>query len=569
MEADTTSKSVMVIAEAQARIDHEVAVLRNALLPVSRLPREILAIIFLYQAHSLHQDLRYSGMRGAPPWANVSYTCHHWRNVALSCPSLWSFLFTSCPRWTEELLSRSKTVPFRISLSVGCGTQEEMIFFEKVTTDVTRIQDLSLKLPRNLAEEVFSKLSTPAPLLHTLRLFVTKTGAESMLVPDTLFNRETPALRTLELYRCHISWSSPTLTKLIAMLRHIPGIAHLYLENALPGDEDTLASWRSDDSGCMYPECLDSKCSNPKCPDSNDPISKSLDLPHLSRLALVAPFSAVVAFLSNVTVPAKTELRLCCRHDVDFTESYTPLYPLLKQRFNTTSDVGPVIRTLNIKTTEPDVGIVLSTSERDCDVPFYSTYGQRHLHEDWGRGIPLKLDIEFEPIDGDCRPRLMRDICRTIPMVHLRTLAHFATTDLWGPLDSWVLETSFGNLQELRFIKLVQVSMTAWISALSPGFCQDELSVKRTGDNFAPALAELQVTAVAFAYNCRGGDCDGSAWCLHEALARRKAKGYTLKKLVVADSSYVSDAQVKELRKVVDEGKTNFDVFSRLHLYLT
>ncbi|KAF9232497.1 hypothetical protein BU15DRAFT_81184 [Melanogaster broomeanus] len=567
MEADTTSYSVA--AEAQARIDYEVALLRlpisallarrNALSPVSRLPPEVLANIFLYQAHSFYQDHGYSHTSGAPPWANVSYTCHHWRNVALSCPSLWSFLFVSSPRWTEELLSRTKMVPLRIRVDVGCSTQEEMMFFEKVTTDVTRIQDLSLKFPRSLAEGFFSKLSTPAPLLHTL---------------------QTPALRTLELYRCHISWSSPTLTsltilrlrdialssrptitELLAMLRHIPDLAHLYLEDALSGAEHILASQHS-----LLSECV--------------------DLPHLLRLAVVAPFSAVVVFLSNVTVPSKTELRICCRHNTKFTPTYTPLYPLLQQRFNTTSDVGPVIRTLNMKTTEPDVGIVLSTSERDCDVPFYSMHRQRHLHEDWDRGIPLKLDIEFEAVSTKCWFRLMGDICDTIPMAHLRTLAHFATTDMSRPLPSWFFEVTFGNLQELRFIKLTHLHMDDWIPALSPGLCQDELIVKSCGDIFAPALAELQVTAVACNYDCRSrgvcGGCRGNAWRLHEALARRKAKGHALKKLMIAGSSYASNTQVEELRKVVDQvdwdgytqtssdtssnidGEMHFDVFSRL-----
>ncbi|KAF9241062.1 hypothetical protein BU15DRAFT_73546 [Melanogaster broomeanus] len=297
MEAPTPSKSV--ITEAHARIDNEIALLKlpicalltrkNALLPVSRLPCEILATIFLYQAYSFYQDPRYLAIRpwGAPPWANVSYVCRHWRSVALSCPSLWSFLFVSSPRWTDELLSRSKMVPLRIRIDGVFSDQEAMILFEKVTTDVTRIQDLSLELPTlpcNLVEGILSKLSTPAPLLHTLRL----------------------SLRTLELNHCHIPWSSPvftalstlrlrdiasssqpSMTELLAMLRHIPDLAHLYLENALSSAEDILASQRY-----LLSECV--------------------DLPQLLRLALVAPFSTVVVFLSNVTIPSKTELRICC-----------------------------------------------------------------------------------------------------------------------------------------------------------------------------------------------------------------------------------------------------------------
>ncbi|KAF9232488.1 hypothetical protein BU15DRAFT_81175 [Melanogaster broomeanus] len=557
MQVHTTSKSV---AEAQARIDDEVALLklqtcalltqRNALSPVSRLPHEILATVFLYQAYSFYQDPRYPNIWGAPPWANVSYVCRHWRAVALNCPSLWSFLFVFPPRWTEELLSRSKTVPLRIHVTQGRWARKEMVFVEKVTTDVTRIQDLRLKLPCNLAEEVFAKLSASAPLLHTLRLLVTKTGAESVLVPDTLFNRETPALQTLELYYCHIPWSTPifttlttlrlcnlaspslpTMTELLAILRHMPDLAHLYLEDAFSSANDILANQHS-----ILSECL--------------------DLPHLSRLALVAPFSAVVAFLSNVAIPLKAELRLWSRGTLDDTESYTPLYPLLERRFNVTSDLGPVIRTLNIKTTSRGVGFVLSTSERDCDVPFYSVHGQYHLHEDWDRGISLKLDIEFNlRLPGD-QDRLIGDICRTIPMVHLRTLVHFSSINVFDNLSSYFLKTTFGTLQELRFIRLIHLSMRNWVAALTPGLCRERSGVENVEDIFASALAELQVIAVTFGHGCRRRDledCEGTAWCLRRALARRKAKGYALKKLVIVDSGYVSDAQVEKLRTVVDE----------------
>ncbi|KAF9238630.1 hypothetical protein BU15DRAFT_75082 [Melanogaster broomeanus] len=538
MEAHTASESV--IAEAHARIDNEIALLKlpicalltqkNALLPVSRLPCEILATIFLYQAYSFYQNPPYSGMwRAAPPWANVSYVCHQWRNVALSCPFLWSFLLVSPPRWTEELLSRSKTVPLRIHIDVPFGFQEAMIFFEKVTTDITRIQDLSLKLPPDLAQGFFSKLLTPAPLLHTLRLRMPSLD-EDAVCPDTLFNRETPALRTLELHHCRIPWSSPiftalstlklrsidwssrpTMTELLAMLRHMPDLAHLHLENALRNAKDALTSQHS-------------------------LLSESLDLPHLSRLALVARFSAVAMFLSNVTVPLKTEIRLFCYSDVGFTASYTPLYQLLERRFNTTSGVGTVIRTLNIKTTRCSAGFVLSTMERHCDVSFYSEDGS-HLHEDWDCCIPVKLDIVTNSKDLE---HLVGDICRIIPMAHLHTLAHLTSAYMCRLLSSSFIETTFGNLQELNSFS---------------GSCKRKRSIEKAPDIFAPALAELQLNNVPFAGYCRprSPHCSGSASCLCKALAHRRAKGYVLKKLVIAGSSYVSNAHVEDLCRVVDE----------------
>ncbi|KAF9232492.1 hypothetical protein BU15DRAFT_81179 [Melanogaster broomeanus] len=516
---------------------------RNALSPVSRLPPDVLATIFLYQAYSFYRDPRYSGTWGAPPWANVSYICRHWRDVALNTSFLWSFLFVSTPRWTEELLSRTTMLPLRIRINVEHWDREEMIFLEQVTTDVTRIQDLSLELPRNLAVVVFSKLSTPAPLLHTSRLFVTQTGAESRLVPDALFSREMPALRVLELYHCHVPWSSPiftaltslrlrdiasssqpTITELLAMLRHIPDLAHLYLENALPGAEDTLNSQH-----CLLSECL--------------------DLPHLSLLALVAPFSTVVVFLSNVTAPLKTEIRLCCRRDV-FTASYPPLYPLLErtiqQRIRRRAS-DPYFEYQNYFTRcwfcPQHIGTRLW-----C--PFYSECGQYDLDEDWVRGITLKLDIELN-LRKD-REELVGDIFRIIPMVHLHTLAHLASTGIGNSLSSLFLETTFGNLQELRFIKLIQLQVDDWITALSRGSCKEEYGVSDAEYIFAPALAALRISAATLGYSChpRSRECSGS---LHRALVRRKAKGYALKKLVIAGSSYVSHDQVEELREVVDE----------------
>ncbi|KAF9241054.1 hypothetical protein BU15DRAFT_73539 [Melanogaster broomeanus] len=410
----TTSKSAL--AEAQARTDNEIALLklsicalltrRNALLPVSRLPYEILATIFLYQAYYFYEDPRYSGMWGsAPPWANVSYVCRHWRSVALSCPSLWSFLFVSSPRGTEELLSRSKTVPLRIRIDGVFSDQEAMILFEKYAP---------LQPSRR---GILSKLSTPAPLLHKLRLCMPVLLGDGVY-PDTLFNRETPALRTLELYHCHIPWSSPiftalstlrlrniasssqpTMTELLAMLRHMPGLAHLYLENALRSAKDALTS-------------------------QHTLLSEYLDLPHLSRLALVAPFSAVAVFLSNVTIPLKTEIRLFCYGDFGFTASCTSLYLLLERRFNTTSGIGTVIRTLNIKPTRRGAGFVLSTSERNCDVSFYSEDG-RHLHEDWDCCIPLKLEIDVD--SKDLEHLHQQNSKSIIPIISLKQHDNFHT----------------------------------------------------------------------------------------------------------------------------------------------
>ncbi|KAF8437306.1 hypothetical protein L210DRAFT_2365089 [Boletus edulis BED1] len=112
----------MAVAAQARRVDEEIAkqirllcdlqTQRNSFLPISRLPIETLAAIFIYSARDYH----HSGhpTRTAPDWVNVSYVCRHWRNVALNCATLWSYLFVVSPRWTEELLARSKQASLKL-----------------------------------------------------------------------------------------------------------------------------------------------------------------------------------------------------------------------------------------------------------------------------------------------------------------------------------------------------------------------------------------------------------------------------------------------------------------------
>ena len=76
---------------------------RNAFAAISCLLPEILSKIFLL--------VRDDATEWKPlEWIEVSYVCRHWRNVALTCPSLWTCLPRPLrsARWMEEILKRSK-----------------------------------------------------------------------------------------------------------------------------------------------------------------------------------------------------------------------------------------------------------------------------------------------------------------------------------------------------------------------------------------------------------------------------------------------------------------------------
>ncbi|KAF9244109.1 hypothetical protein BU15DRAFT_71678 [Melanogaster broomeanus] len=560
--------------EAQARIDDDITALhlsicalrtkRNTLSPISRLPPETLAIIFVHCARHYYycEDL---GAWKAPPWLNVSYICRHWRDVALNCASLWTFLFVSSQRWTEELLYRSKMAPLKIRIDVRYSKHKELMFLEKAAAYAGRVQHLSLKLTRHTVEGVLPKLSSRAPLLKTLRIAVERSGhfGERQVVLDTLFNGDTPALRTLELSNCYISWSSsvlcgltnlrlrdltsssqPTITELIAMLRRMPNLVYLYLENALTSASQFILN------------------------------SEGLDLPRLSRLALIAPFSAIVAFLTHVRIPLKTEARIKCRYE-NSNNDYTPLYPLLAKRFNNTSETQtPVILSLVIESSPCGLQFVLSTFERDFDRrPYSSTrssYDAGHLCEDWDCGIPLKLDIDFWSTTGMDREGLIGGVCRSVSLTHLRGAR--LTIDITTSLSPAFWKGTFGHLQELRFIRMTDTTRQGLAAMLSLGphhrsENQDGATVEGSLQVFAPSLAELELESVDFSEDCLGrtqgnsDQCTTSALCLYDALSRRKAGGYALRQLVISDCMYVYGHHVAKWEKVVD--KVDWDMVTR------
>ncbi|KAF8437276.1 hypothetical protein L210DRAFT_3547341 [Boletus edulis BED1] len=213
----------MAVAAEARRVDEEIAkqirllcdlqTQRNSFLPISRLPTETLAAIFIYSARNYHSTHSGYPTRTAPDWVNVSYVCRHWRNVALNCATLWSYyLFITSPRWTEELLLHADVYPSRLCF----------------------VKRLHLNLPQMCLKDHF--LSSPAPRLQNLK----------MSQFSALFDGDTPALRTLELSRCPVPWYSFTLNGLTTLNLRSNTVeflaTHLYLKDALASTAGFLSS---------------------------------------------------------------------------------------------------------------------------------------------------------------------------------------------------------------------------------------------------------------------------------------------------------------------------------------
>jgi len=463
---------------------------RNSLSFIFRLPTEILVTIFVHCARDYHSKVSGHRTPTAPCWVNVSYVCRHWRNVALNCSTLWTYLFVTSQRWTEELLARSGQGSLKLHANTDSShcdsTLLELGIVEQVMNQVERIQELRLHLPFTSSDHrFFSKLSSRAPRLQNLKIS-TEDDFDFSQWSSVLFDGDTPALRTLELTGCPVPWYSFKLSglttlglnnipvrfhqntvDLLATLSCMPNLEHLYLDNSLASASSFLSSMAFH-------------------------TFQKINLPHLSRLLIAAPLSTGIALLSCISIPLKTEVRLECNYERDSSlDDYTSLSSLLAQRFSMGDQAlpGPTIRSLGIQSADWEKAILtFSASER----AFNSSISISRV--EWCRNVPLQVVVHFPQSDGG---HLVSDICRAMPLTNVQSV-HV----LHPPFFSSFWKLALGHLPGLRHLKLGRGNMPdlASVLSLAPRDCTKQDGYTDCGLDrvFAPALEELELYDILF-----------------------------------------------------------------------
>ncbi|KZV72491.1 hypothetical protein PENSPDRAFT_750939 [Peniophora sp. CONT] len=94
------------------------------------LPDELLAEIFLHLHSCRLADAEREGFayHPVPPWVTVSHVCTRWRNVALRCKKLWSFVVDADCHWTEVSVKRSNPLPISMRAEIYPTTPLKSIF---------------------------------------------------------------------------------------------------------------------------------------------------------------------------------------------------------------------------------------------------------------------------------------------------------------------------------------------------------------------------------------------------------------------------------------------------------
>ncbi|KAG6823414.1 hypothetical protein H0H92_010293 [Tricholoma furcatifolium] len=117
----------------------------NALTVTCRIPTEVLASIFSNVVRDDVED--YADARSVQHYCTktFSHICSHWREVALSTPTLWSTIdLGDAPAWALEMLQHSKTVPLSVIHAGEVSKKAYLALIQILHSHSPRIKNLLL-----------------------------------------------------------------------------------------------------------------------------------------------------------------------------------------------------------------------------------------------------------------------------------------------------------------------------------------------------------------------------------------------------------------------------------------
>ena len=240
--------------------EHETAIAelkrsRNSLLNIYKLPPEVLGKIF-HQNVTLKGD--FDGLEKESH--NFLLVCHHWFEVALSTPELWSFWGNTPKDWVRWC-RRSGTAPLDLVLDVekndgSFGVTLCNVLRDRATRDSIRRVHLRARSTELLNSIISPLTAEPEELRSTsVESFILR-DKEGVAGPDIsrflanhhfpklqrlgLFNcrfsswdlimSRSPILTTLDLYiRCYFPSPTPTASKLLSALASYPTLQRVSL----------------------------------------------------------------------------------------------------------------------------------------------------------------------------------------------------------------------------------------------------------------------------------------------------------------------------------------------------
>ncbi len=304
---------------------------RNALVPISRLPPETLAVIFSFLSPpACDEELGYLS------WLHVTHVCRQWRDIALDYPHLWSHIdFTNLtPDGVTEILARAKMAPLHLEMKATYwGTPNWDVFARQLETQISHTRRLCIA--GEFHQAVLEQLLSPAPILEFFSLSDSSRsfGLSHPIIPVTLFDGVAPRLTSLELDSCDISWKSPLLKGLQALQILRPSV------EARPSLED----WLDALNGMPQLKTLVLHSATPAV-SFGDPLipQRTITLPSLTRFSISASATDCTLALAHLMLPSLTSLHVDAESSEEYGEDVQLLIPYVAQNCHSQQDSTPL-----------------------------------------------------------------------------------------------------------------------------------------------------------------------------------------------------------------------------------
>ncbi|KAK7058585.1 hypothetical protein VNI00_002221 [Paramarasmius palmivorus] len=315
------------VAEVDKKIEdaeYQVVLLkreRNSRLPISRLPVEIFAEIFIYLTPKVSRipwiRRRWGSKRRAIEWLFFTHVCHAWRTTALNQSSLWT-----CPDWYipdlgYTMIERAKHSALHIAITECLGHD----ILHTIQNQIGRIETLIIMVTddnyTSALQGFITSLVQPAPRLRSINFHAEVD--QKLSFPSHFLALDTPLLKDISLYRCHVPWRSPVLENLTSLV--------LSGNNSdLPSGQQFLETLRHMPS--LHE--LELNCTAPRIIEG----SEVVDLPQLRLLSLWDNSTSCGHVLKHITFPSSAVVKLYCNRNLGGLDPQKPLWSSLAEKYH-------------------------------------------------------------------------------------------------------------------------------------------------------------------------------------------------------------------------------------------
>ncbi|TFK61403.1 hypothetical protein BDN72DRAFT_904138 [Pluteus cervinus] len=194
--------------------------LRNSLSPICKIPVGLLSKVLIHTQE--WDDSTFCDDRDLHTRFSVSWVCRHWRDVALTTPSLWAVISAKKETilrsdFVEELLTRSCNAGLAVNLYKPSSD-----VLESCLAHMPRVQHFRLKYPYE--ERVVELVLEPAPIIVSLELI------NVALASTPIFSKVHPRLRHLVIEKVPFT-ISPSITPNLTTLRIVGPSWPIRVEN--------------------------------------------------------------------------------------------------------------------------------------------------------------------------------------------------------------------------------------------------------------------------------------------------------------------------------------------------